>query len=289
MKRIFLAIAALILLSSCSYLSPFNLSNTSLKMEVLDLKATYALIKITPSNDYTLYMADVMKAEDFEKLLDSLSEAEFQELCIKKINERYNQWRELWPGNTDKYVANLCDHEYYVSPLQGYFLNLKPSTKYYVYGFCFNPNTSKAMGPVQKLAFTTTENRPSPIGVDFDFMIHDTKDDFFYYVRPSQGGRIWYDGYFSAIFKDSEYIKTPYDGDIRAYLKNWLKDSKDYIEGFLNIDISRCQSNLILEEGEYYTILACPYINIGDGPLTLLHFQYKKGMNTKYRHDEIID
>ena len=43
-----------------------------------------------------------------------------------------------------------------------------------------------------------------------------------------------------------------------------------------------------LEEGEDYTIVGCPYINLGDGPLTLLHFKYYKGLNTTYAHDRVI-
>ena len=86
-----------------------------------------------------------------------MTEAEFQEKCIAATKEHYTRWRMEWPGRTDKYVADEIGHEYYVSPNQGYFLSLKPLTRYYVYGFCINPYKSEPLGHIQKMEFSTTE------------------------------------------------------------------------------------------------------------------------------------
>ena len=197
-------------------------------------------------------------------------------------------WKETWTGRTDKYLADEFEHEYLMAPNQRYHFGLKPLTRYYIYGFCVNPDTSEPLGPVQKAVFSTTEVTPATEEVEFNFMINDTEGDFFYYVRPSTKGRISFDTYFSTILKDSAYKNEPYCGDIRKYLKDWLKDMEGVIEYFIKVDISRYRSALRLEEGEDYTIVATPYNDLGNGPLTLLHFKYKKGMNTGYRHDRVV-
>lgn len=217
-----------------------------------------------------------------------MTEAEFQEKCIAATKEHYTRWRMEWPGRTDKYVADEIEHEYYVSPNQGYFLSLKPLTRYYVYGFCVNPYKSEPPGPIQKMEFSTTEYDPVTKGIDFDFMIRDTDKSFYYYVRPSIKGKISFDAYFSTVFKDTDYNAEPYCGDIRAYLKDWMAAMGDDVKCFLSVDISRFQTTLNLEEGEDYTIVGCPYVNLGNGPLTLLHFKYSEGMSTSYGHDSII-
>lgn len=278
----------LLLLASCSYLREVNLSDTRLNFQILEVKGNYALIMAEPDNDFTLYLADIMEADEFDRALSSMTEAEFQEKCMAAVKEHYNQWRMEWPGRTDKYVAAEFEHEYYVSPNAGYFLRLKPLTRYYVFGFCVNPEKSKPLGPIQKMEFSTTEYNPVTEGIDFDFMIRDTDDSFYYYVRPSIKGKISFDTYFSTVFKDADYYADPYCGDIRAYLKDWLADIGDNVEYFLSIDITRFQTILNLEEGENYTIIGCPYVNLGNGPLTLLHFKYSEGMSTTYAHDDII-
>lgn len=286
-KWLFLATASL-LLASCSYLREINFSDTRLNFKILEVKGSYALIMAEPDNDFTLYLADVMEADDFDRVLSSMTEAEFQEECMAAVKEHYTRWRKEWPGRTDKYVAGEFEHEYFVSPNQGYFLSLKPLTRYYVYGFCVDPEKSRPLGPIQKMEFSTTEYNPPTEGIDFDFMIRDTDNSFYYYVRPSIKGKISFDTYFSTVFKDTDYNAAPYCGDIRAYLKDWLAVMGNEVENFLSIDISRFQTILDLEEGEDYTIVGCPYINLGNGPLTLLHFKYSKGVSTKYAHDCVI-
>lgn len=288
MKKLLLFAATSLLLTSCSYLREINFSDTRLNFKILEVKGSYALILAEPDNDFTLYMADVMEADEFDRALSSMAEAEFQEECMAAIKEHYTRWRKEWPGRTDKYVAGEFEHEYYVSPNQGYFLRLKPLTRYYVYGFCVNPDKSSPLGPIQKLEFTTTDYSPVIEGIDFDFMIRDTDEGFYYYVRPSIKGKISFDAYFSKVFKDADYCANPYCGDIRAYLKDWMADMGDEVENFLSVDITRFQTELNLEEGEDYTIVGCPYVKPGDGPLTLLHFKYYKGLNTTYAHDRVI-
>ena len=288
MKKLLLTATMSLLLVSCSYMREINLSDTRLNFRILEVKGNYALIMTEPDNDYTLYLADIMEADDFERALSSMTEMEFQGLCIAAAKEHYSQWRMKWPGRTDKYVADESEHEYLGSPNLGYFLRLKPLTRYYVYGFCFNPDKSSPLGPIQKLQFSTTEYNPPAEGIDFDFMIRDTDNGFYYYVRPSIKGRISFDTYFSTVFKDTDYNAAPYCGDIRAYLKDWLAVMGDEADNFLSVDITRFQTILNLEEGEDYTIVGCPYINLGNGPLTLFHFKYSKGVNTKYAHDCVV-
>lgn len=288
MKKLLLFAISSLLLASCSYLREVNLSDTQLNFRILEVTGSYALIMSEPDNDYTLYLGDVMEADDFDRMLSSMTAAEFQEKCMAAAKENYTRWRMEWPGRTDKYVADEFEHVYYVSPNQGYFLHLKPLTRYYVFGFCVNPYKSKPLGPVQKLEFYTTEYNPVTKGIDFDFMIRDTDDGFYYYVRPSIRGKISFDTYFSAVFKDTDYYAEPYCGDIRAYLKDWIADKGNDVDDFLSVDISRFDTTLNLEEGEDYTIVGCPYVNLGDGPLTLLHFKYTKSLRTEYSHDSII-
>lgn len=230
-----------------------------------------------------------MEAEEFDRLTASMTEEGFQKRCIESVESHYLEWRKNWTGRTDKYVADIVEHEFFISHQEGYFLNLKPMTIYYVFGFCIDPYKKVPLGPVQKQAFSTPEYHPLTDGVDFDFMIRDTRDEFFYYVRPSYKGRICFDSFFSTMLKDSDYNSEPYNGDIRAYLKDWMKSMGENVNLFLSIDISRYESILELEEGEDYTIIGCPYANLGNGPLTLLHFQYKEGMTTSYGHDSIIN
>lgn len=289
MKKLLLSATMSLLLVSCSYMREINFSDTRLNFKILEVKGNYALIMTEPDNDYTLYLADIMEADDFEKAMSSMTEMEFQEWCIAATKEHYTQWRMEWPGRTDKYVADEFEHEYFISSNQGYFPGLKPLTRYYVYGFCVNPDKSEPLGPIQKLQFSTTEYNPPTDGIDFDFMIRDTDNSFYYYVRPSINGKISFDTYFSTVFKDTDYNAAPYCGDIRAYLKDWLAVMGNEVENFLSVDISRFQTILDLEEGEDYTIIGCPYVNLGNGPLTLLHFKYSEGMRTSYGHDSIIN
>lgn len=289
MKKLLLFATASLLLSSCSYKSPINLSDTRLNLSLVEVYGNYAIVQATPDDDCTLYIVDIMKADEFEQALKSVSEAEFQKSRMDHYREHYDQWRSNWTGNTDFFVADVYEHEYYVSSNYGYFIGLEPLTRYCAYGFCVNPNTSMPLGSIQKLEFTTPEYNPVTEGIDFDFMIRDTETCFYYYVRPSMNGRISFDTFFSTVFKDADYNAEPYCGDIRRYLQDWLATMGDEARIFLSIDISRYRTILELEEGEDYTIVGCPYVNLGNGPLTLLHFRYSKGMNTSYGHDSVID
>lgn len=289
MKKIVLLMLAAAMMSSCSYLSQVNLSDTTINFRLLDIRSSYALVEYRPSNDYTMYLTGILLAEDFDNFMLSGTEAELQEKCLKDVAERYASWREHWTGRTDKYVADLAEHEYLVSTCSQYFLELKPDTEYCVLAFCVNPKTSKPLGPLQKFRFSTLEPQPLKDKVDFDFMIRDNGDGFCYYVRPSLNGKIWYDGYFSTVFKVSDYMAAPYSGDIRAYLKKWVKDVGSDLEYFLSVDITRYEAPFDLVEGVDYTIVGCPYQNLGDGRLTLLDFTYSKDLNTPYRHDRVIE
>ena len=276
------------MLVSCSYKSPISRSDTRLNFTVVEVYGNYALVQATPDDDYSLYLVNIMEADEYDAALKSMSESEFQQLQMDSYQEHYNRWRSNWTGNTEHYVADVYEHEYYVSSNYGYFLDLKPLTRYYVFGFCIHPDTAKPLGPVQKLAFYTTEYTPAADGIDFDFMIRDTETCFYYYVRPSMNGRISFDTYFSTVLKDDDFNAEPYCGNIRAYLQDWLAMMGENTRMFLSIDISRYQTILDLEDGEDYTIVACPYVNLGNGPLTLLHFKYFKGIDTPYGHDSVI-
>lgn len=287
-KSLFLILAAVVL-SSCSYHRIVIPHPTQLNFEMLDMGGNYVHIKVVPDNDYTIYLADVIEADEYEKTMLAMTEDEFQRSCIASSKEHYANWKKEWTGDTCKYLAGEIEHEFFSSQNQLYAIRLKPRTKYYVYGFCINPNSMEPLGTMQKMAFTTPSYNPFPDGVDFDFMIRDTKEAFYYYVRPSKDGRICFDGYFTTIFKDSEYKVEPYSGNIAAYTKNWINTLGDDIENYISIDISRFDNFQNLVEGEDYTIVAGPYLNIGNGPLILLHFKYRRGMTTPYKHDTVIE
>lgn len=290
MKKTLLLIFAAAILSSCDFMSVVRNRDTVLNLQLLDLGGNYLYAQVDPEDDYTLYYPNVIEVEEFDRYMSMMSETEFQQAAIDSMSRHYSEWRKWWPGNTDYYVADVVEHEYYVSTENGYFIGLKPQTDYYFFAFCVSPEPIKPLGPIQKIRFTTPEYKPSEKGVDFDFMIRDTEESFYYFVRPSQQGKISFDIYFSTIFRDSYYDETSaYGGDIRAYLKDWLEMMGTDADYFLSIDISRFQTILDLEEGEHFTIVACPYVNLGNGPLTVRHFKYEKGMSTSYGHDEVIE
>lgn len=289
MKKIlpFLFVAAM--LCSCNYQSEIRNRDTTLDLQLLDLGGNYAYVQVAPANDYTLYCASVMEVDKYDRYMSLMSEEEFQKLVMDSISVHYYRWRTTWYGNTDKYVADIVEHEYAVSTGTRYFLHLEPQTDYYVYAFCVNSNLSGPLGPIQKKKFTTPQYTPVAKGVDFDFMIYDTEDIFYYYVRPSFKGKVCFDVYFSTVMQDSIYLAEPYLGDIRAYLKDILVAAGPEVDYFLSIDISRYETILDLEEGKDYTIMCCPYLNLGNSPITVRHFTYERGMKTTYDHDEVIE
>lgn len=289
MKRIVLILSAALAIASCDYRSLLRDRDTSLDFQILDVGDDFVYVQSTPGDDNTLYCGDVITVERYEQYMKSMSEDDFQKLAVDSLRRYYEEWKRNWPGNKNQYLADMNEHVFYVSTVDGYYVRLTPKTDYYVYGFCINPETHMPLGPVQKMKFTTLAAGSSSAGMDFDFMIDDRPEAFYYYVRPSRKGRICFSTYFSTVLKDSDYAAEPYNGDIRAYLKNWIEAMGEQTDWFLSIDISRYETILDLQEEEMYTIVACPYSNLGNGPLTTLHFKYKEGLKTKeYRHDEVI-
>lgn len=289
LTKILLVTAMCVTVAGCSYEAKTLSRNVKLDIEVSEINGNYVFVSITPSSDNVLYYFSVMEADVMNDMIVTHSEAGFQRMMIAETQKDYDLWKEYFEGRLDKYVASFCDHEMYVTHNEGYILDLKPSTRYYAYGFCIDEESHAPLGPIQKVDFRTTEIKPSSDKTDFDFMICDDNGQPYYYVRPSRYGRICLDSYLSTIFKVSDYMAEPYKGDIRRYLNDWLEKIGPGVSYFLNIDISRYEPVIVLEEGEDYTIIAMPYGNPVANQITTLGFTYTKGMKTNYSHDYIID
>ena len=289
LKKILMLSVLCLTIAGCSYKSKVLSRYTKLNIDITEINGNYIYVRITPESDNVMYYFSVKEADEVNADIVSLTEGGFQRKMITEAENGYQTWKKYFEGNMDNYAANFCDHVMYVTPNEGYVLDLKPNTRYYAFGFCINPESHAPVGPVQKVDFWTTDIKPSADQIDFNFMINDDKGQMYYYVRPSRYGRICMDTYFSAVIKDSDYMAEPYSGDIRHYLNDWIEQIGSGVTYFLNIDISRYEPVIYLEEDEQYTIVAMPYGNPLANQITTLGFTYKKGMKTDYSHDFVID
>lgn len=288
MKRLLLFAITCFLAASCSYREDTVRRNVRLDFEITKIKGTNVLVTVTPEKDNVPYIFSVAEADWIDEMLKQGSEAEFTRSMADSSVRYYNNWLEKWPDKGE-YTSTLRDHVLYETTISIYALRLKPLTEYYALAVCVDDRTMKPLGPLQKKRFKTIDISPNVRDTEFDFMIYDTKDKFYYYVRPSIKGEICRDAFFSTIIKESDYLAPPYNGDIRKYLEAWKKKMDADIESFLGVDITRFETILDLKENEKYAIVAMLFNSLPDNPIYLRHFKYKKGEQTSYSHDEIIE
>ena len=126
----------------------------------------------------------------------------------------------------------------------------------------------------------------------FEFMLQDTGDHFYYYVKPTLDGLICNDLYYADIVSDID-LKENYSNNLQEYIESNLElySEMDLLGLFLSHDITRKENYLIhydyqeAGEGLGYTVFAVPYNPKYQSKAYYYHFHYKPGMFVDYTYN----
>lgn len=293
MKKMVLALIAVMLLASCSYKPEVDVVDSAIDFNISEIKGTQALITFTPRNDRCRYLFDVVSVEEFDRLRNLLGEQGFMEKFLADISDSYDTMCGVYRKFGASYLAGFVDMAVYFGETSYFFIGLEPTTDYYVFAFCIDPFKREPCGQLQRQLFRTTEISPEPSDMRLTYLVQDDGEHLYFYIKPTDGeDRICREPYLVDVVPDEILYAEPYNGNLEKYAYDWYMERSDDIEflsPYLHLDIAREEAYVVDRdrEGEGYTIFGAPYNINNISTLFSLHFTYKKRMYTqKYRNDQ---
>lgn len=294
MKNInIILITLLAVMSGCSYKAQLSTEETNLNFTITENSGFLVSVAATPDDDRVYYLYSVYKASVLDSLVSLYNnETEAMQDVIDSTKTLYEEYKDYYTHSLKhSYMAEFEDLMLYYSKSELTFPNLIPETEYVAFGFCVDPISLKPIGRLQKLYFETTAIPEDAREMTFEFMLQDTKDHFYYYIKPTYEGLVCNDLYYADIVSDRD-LKENYDNDLGTYINSMFElfNDIDMLDLLLSQDITRREDVMIkydyLEEGEGlgYTVFAVPYNPKYKSEVYCYHFHYKPGMFVDYTY-----
>jgi len=211
------------MLSGCKSYAPYKTKDVSLDLQLLDVSAGYARIKITPSKD-TYYYVGVIEL-DSGQTSPVQDASHFMTLQLDQANIDYLNWRHNLLEENVPYIASFVDHVLYYGTLEHTIVHLMPGQNYMLFAFVVDPILITPVGELYYKTFVTTDS--SYKDIYFDYRIDDWWD--FVYPVDSIGEINSYHPYMvSTVTQDSllAYFGNDTVGAIglnKPYVYFWLK------------------------------------------------------------------
>jgi len=220
-NRIFVILAvAIFMLLGCKSYAPYETKNISLDVQLLDVSAGYARVKITPSKDTYYYVG--MIELDSGQTSPAQDASHFMTLQLDQANIDYLNWRHDLLEKNVPYVASFVDHVLYYGTLEHTLVHLIPGRNYMLFAFVVDPITITPVGELFYKTFVTTDS--SYKDIYFDYRIDDWWD--FVYPVDSAGEINSYHPYMvSTVTQDSllaHFLNDTVDALHKPYCYFWL-------------------------------------------------------------------
>lgn len=221
MKNYILALlcAATAAISSCNTVSPYSTDPCKISISIADgtPTASYVLANFVTEGDVNYYYANVATKEEFNK---ATNHERFMQLCLDWEYVEYVNWRYDLLVDNAEYVTDFASHSLYYGSDSRYFRDLNPSTEYFLYAFCVNPETNQPIGPLYYVPFTTGDLKQSDI--TFQAMFKEREDGAHISVIPSNDNEhyVW-------TFEDVKTLEESHLS-IKDYAQIILTEMKEY-------------------------------------------------------------
>ncbi len=280
-----------LVLCSCDYHIKLAKCEVALNFNITENAGFLVTVEAVPDEDNVCYLYSIYESRTFDSIMSLYNdETKMMQSILDGFEETYeNVYKYYYEASGHQYIAEFHDVMLKYARSGQTFANLVPSTDYTVFGFCVDPYEKTPIGGLQTLRFKTTKIPDDALNMSFDFMIQDSPEHFYYYVKPSYHGQICKDFYFTNIVSEEE-LNTDYDGNLFNYIytRYALFSGMEMLELLLSYDISRHEDLLIHydEVGKSYILFAVPYNPKYQERIYTYHFKYEPNMQTGYTHDK---